>query len=567
MRLRNVNSCDRSCTVAEGISQWFSQMKPDRVFFIWALWVSFIVATSIRFRFWINSDTVGSIDSARALQALDIPNFINAYWGIGLAAFLSFLPLERPSSWLAVHLVVGALLLVSQVFLYAVTRSTGLNRGQATGVAMAWGLSCYATGSAVFVTADLALCFFAAAYLLLAFRTAWDKDRIPKRSALGLGLLHGFAGLTKTIAFPSLLIFPAVSFLLDTISMFRRGPSGPGFRVLFRKWGLFLLCYASVFLFLLIPWGMLTEGKYGRFTLGDSASYNHSKYIRGDEEILSSERDARFSLPSWGSYWWSDLALTVERSDRNIEFDLGVQVKRIGHNIRQFVSGGRQLRDGWPSLVVIAVVIPMIVIWWRDRERSVPIALGLAGIATIFAYLGSVFLCRYFPYATLLAIPMATLLLGPAASRLTRKLATAFLWLWILHGSGATLAAFWIAPGPEHFEAAQLIATESNGPIAVICETGISYSHYGGVALVAGKPAAEAYRVAPGAFQAEFEPGVVLWLSPSPLVPEELLLNGTEFFNRRVWRQESGSQPTRWFAVYLPRAPTQIEIVQSSDPF
>lgn len=403
----------------EELSRLFARLSSDRVPLVWALWGLFNVAASVRFRFWINSDTVGSIDSARALQSLDIPNFINAYWGTGLALFLSLLPLERPSSWVTVHLVVGTLLFLSQLFLYSVVRRNGASRWQATGTAMAWGLSCYATGSAVFVTAEPVLCFFAAAYLFLAFRTPWHEARIPYWSAAGLGLLHGLAGMTKTIAFPTLLIFPTVCVFLDVVSTFREGLQGAKMLQTFRKWSLFLLCYGSLLLVLLIPWGMLTKAKYGRFTLGDSASYNLAKFTRGEEEILSAEWNARYDLPTWGSYWWSDLALTVERSDRSIEFDLPAQVNRMIYNAELFLSGGRHLRDGWPSLLLIVLAFAAMLISWRCWERTVAIAFGCVAVATVFAYLGSVFLCRYFPYATLLAIPMAALFLNRLSGPMT----------------------------------------------------------------------------------------------------------------------------------------------------
>ena len=528
-----------------------------RMGIIWCLWAIVNLVLSYRYRFWITSDAIGSFDAARSMRMLDFPNALNASWGQGFAFFLMFTPLYNIDSWLSARIILVVLLLVSQYWLYLALRYAGIPMILATALAFAWALACYATGSMTFMTADVVLCLFASLYLLLAIKYVhMQPARVSVLAALGI--LHALAGITKTIAFPGLLIFPLALLLGNVILAARRKLP---LQLAVKRIAITSLSYAMPLVLLAAAWGFACQAKYGHFTLGEASSYNIDLFIHNSQQLRDAGEQARRELPRWGSYWWSDFGLNV-RWEHSRSIDLRVQLTLMLGNAVIFLRGSRDFLTGFVLFVIMCVAF-LAFFRYRKLSSAIPSqiwALALVAGWVMALYLSVNFQARYFSFPALFALPLCGVILTQllqGARRWVRLGVIAGVAGGLFHGVAAiAVAALVLVPGGQHFEIAQLIRERARGPVGVVLEGEQSIRHYGIVAYLANTQAAELTQLGDTAahFSSGFVPGsVMMAVDPEHTVPSQVWVDARSYSLLKSWNYQGGSrQGLAKLALYLP---------------
>jgi hypothetical protein len=524
-------------------------------------WLALGLYVAWRCRYWINSDTIGSLDSARALRALDFANGLNGYFGAGFAAMLAPLDLTDLRSFLSVHLVTLALLLATQALLYAALRHLNVTRVMALALTTAWAAACCATGGAVYMTADVALCFWGAAYVLVVVKHVRRDGPVRYGVAATLGALHAIAGITKSIAFPTLIIFPIAFVVALAIRLRKRGV---GARATWAAPAATLAAYLIPLVVLGGAWGSWCQHTYGRVGLGGSAAYNYELYTLESETLPHAIADARMNLTAGKSFWWSDPLMSVQGWDHRVRPDLVAQTKRVLVNVQRYLTGGKHsfralVFIGMLGLAVIAAAL------WRPLRGAVPAEVWLLALVawlSLAAHLSVLLYPRHLAWPALFCLPLVAVAISrwmEGSSRFVRKGLVLIIVLALGHGVASMIyAAEALAPGDEHFRIADAIGRAGGGPIGAYLEPGVGPRSYGTIAFLTGREAAEIVpvTVAGNEYEARFEPETILLIGQTGLIaPERLRVNRRSFVRAEECNWAGGSTWTQEKIVaYFPDA-------------
>jgi hypothetical protein len=509
---------------------------------LWGLWLVLVIWVCYHTKFWINNDTIGSLDVARSLRQMDWRHAVNLHWGMVYAALLAVLPLKGATSWLQIHCLNGILLVGSQLCLYLSLRRLGVRHSISTLLCLAWGAANFASGGAVYITSDVTLGFMGSLYLYALVR-AGTLERISSwRWALLLGLLHGLAWMTKNIALVGLAAVPLM------VSAKLGLDSG---RKLFRKERFsriltFLVAYAVPILFLAVVWGAGIKGKYSRFSWGDSGAYNYAYFVRQAPELNRAIEAARLRLPPYGTFWWSDISLSLAGWDHQIHFNLPDQIKTVIHNLKNYFSG-REILQG-------AGLLGLLCLGWAGLAAP---ALRKTGdyflISVLSAVSGFILLMYLSVFLSSKYLPFPVLFLLPAGGRWaenifqTQKrprqiLISILLAACILHGiAAAVYASLRLAPQGEHFAVAGFIhdhrgSEKDPGPVGAYLYPQANLYHHGVIAHLLDAKTAELTRINDNFFSALFMPKIVLLVLPAEgAVPVAITVNGKQFVLAQSW--------------------------------
>jgi hypothetical protein len=512
--------------------------------------VSFLTWVSYQHRFYINNDTIGSLDSAKYLRRLEIGQAINASWGIGFALLLSFTP-NITNSWFEIHLLMMGLVIGCQFLVYRSLLHLGIKKPIAGMLSVIYGASTYGTRSALFLTADIPLCFIASIYLYVVSKSKVPL-RIPGRiDSVLLGFLHAIAGLTKTIALLSLMPLPFLTILRLWCEKDK-----------IKRIAYFSLAYFGSFLLVLSIWSYFCSIKYRRVTFGDAPAYNYALFVLSSPQLLKAEEKARHALPVWGTYWWSDFALSLVDWDHAIHLDVSAQLKRILYNVIDF-TGHPDFLLSLVSLLLIALGVVGSFLANGER-KSLFMPSSSTMLISLFAlsmYLCTLFLARYLPFVTLFCIPSCADMIQRQiriCPKVCKKLIVVLACLAVLHGAViAFLSSIYIAPGGEHFAIVQAIRASGKpvGPIGAFLAEGTRLYHHGVIAHLLGVKAAEIRSQGDvSKYMSEFVPMIVLLAFPgNRAVPSVVTVNSQEFELIGVWVYGKVKTRQETLAIYSLR--------------
>jgi hypothetical protein len=373
-----------------------------------AVYVGLNLFAAYACRYWINSDTIGTLDSARALRSQEFIEGLNGYFGTGFSVLLTPVDLSEPESFLPIHLIATVLLLATQGLLYASLRELDLSRRLAATLSTAWAVSSHATGSSIFITADVPLCFWAALYVWIAIRYLSTERRGPVLAIASLGLIHAVAGITKAIAFPSMIFFPA-GFAVALILRGRRGarPHSETVRDVLR----FSAAYLIPLLLGMTVWTLACNARYGQMTLGGTGTYNYARFTEESENLARAEEDARKDLLPGKSFWWSDPMLSIDSWDHRIELNPLDPITQAVSNLWHYLSGGKHLLRavvvlGLLILCLVGFAVPGI------RRQGFPPGSGplaMVGLACVGLYLVITVYPRHLTYPAVMCLPVTRL--------------------------------------------------------------------------------------------------------------------------------------------------------------
>ncbi|MDH3689894.1 MAG: hypothetical protein OEU36_10490, partial [Gammaproteobacteria bacterium] len=154
------------------------------------LWLPFTVFVTYQCRYWVNSDTIGSLDAARAIRELDLTFAVNGYFGSGFAVLLSALPDSNLQSFFAHHLLSTAVILLTQYTIYQTLRLLRIRTLISGLLATVWAAGMFATGPGIYLTADIILCFLSALYVYFVVKgLVLQSEEMPQaRAFISLGI-------------------------------------------------------------------------------------------------------------------------------------------------------------------------------------------------------------------------------------------------------------------------------------------------------------------------------------------------------------------------------------------
>jgi hypothetical protein len=528
---------------------------------LWIGWILFVLWVSYKCRFWINDDTIGSLDSARFLKEFKIVGAINAYWGVGYAAILSFIPLTGAKSWFYLHLCIAVLILLAQFFIYQSLIIMKIRKLLATFICIIWGASNYATGGAIFVTADVPLCLVGSIFLMIVVKQRTFVNIMNMKNGLILGLLHGLSWLTKMAALPALLIFPLIIFLKSVYNALR----SKCFDLEIKRSIIFLMSYFIPLLILILLWNLGCQAKYGRYTLGTTALFNYVAFVDRSESLDKATDLARHNIPLWGTYWWSDISINLTGWDFTMHYNLNKQLNRIKFNITYAFSDRELITGIIDMLIILTALIYIIIIFIKNKENEIWVFLPLLSLNILLMYLCSNFFSRYYPFAALFSLPAISELIERflhGSGKLLKKMAQIFLLGALMHGIAAmAYASLVLAPGGEHFAIAELIrqqnrGTDLYGPIGYFdsvryFDSVHGWFHHGRIAFLLGAQTAEIRKIAGDCcnFSATFEPKNILIVSKkAEKIAEMVRVDSRWFRNIGSYSSRGSDQIT----VYKP---------------
>jgi hypothetical protein len=374
---------------------------------------------------------------------------------------------------------------------------------------------------------------------------------------VALGGLHALAGMTKAIAFPSLLVLPigyaAICLWSDHLRHLRK-------RASLRRVSAFLLLYAVPLVSIAGLWSLACHARYGRLTLGGTASFNYELYTRESDELRSAIETARQTVTPGQSFWWSDPTRSVRGWEGQVSVNLTDQLEAMYRNTTYYVRHGGQLLRAAGTILIL--LIPLLVLCFRKLRSNIPWELYLAALvaaASVLLYLNVVLYPRHLTFPALFCLP----LFGVVVRRLTlvgrglRCAVVLALTLLVAQGVSAMIYASEIlAPRDSQFRIAEAIKRFGDGPIGVSLDGRVGRRSYGTIAFLASTEAAELVRHVDDDtnFEADFTPGSVLWIGEAELrEPASLMVNERKFYRFRTERWKGGSTwAEERIAVYLP---------------
>jgi hypothetical protein len=534
--------------------------KAIRQFFwlvLWAFWIIFVIWVSYKIRFWINNDTIGSLDSARYIKSFQLIHAINGYWGIGYAALLSLLPLRDINSWIQVHLLVAALILISQILIYRSLLYFNVSQGISTAFCIIWGAINYSTGGAIFITADTTLCLFASLYLFIFVRAEKTNTIYEPSSNLLLGSVHGIAWLTKTVALPGLALFPVLLSLRIIID-------SNGLKSKLLKLIKFMLLYSLPLLIIFLFWGIGTYKKYGRFTFGFSSAHAYALCVDKSEKLLKAREKASHRLPLYGTYWWSDIGLSLTNWDFRTHFNLKKQLRRFPENIKEFISSDAKLI----GFAIIILFLFSLYACFRLRYHkikwySILLLITAVGYSIIIIYSAVLLDPRYLSFATIYLLPICAVysdIIFRNGNQLEKYCVSVIILLALLHGIGTmTYIALYRSPNDSDFYIAKKIkemykSPKLYGPIGAFLNTRFQIHHHAVIANILKCQTAEITPIKSNlsVFSASFSPKTVLFvLNPSTRTPSQITVNSKRYekLYSRIW--EKGKEKTE-IIIYKP---------------
>lgn len=501
---------------------------------VWTSWILILILLSYQARFWINNDTFGSLDSARFFKHFEILKAINAYWGIGYGLLLSFLPLNKTESWLQIHLLISLLLLCTQIFIYKSLLYLDIRKSTATFLSLLWGIINFATGGAFFVTSDVPLCFWGGFYLFWAVKSGVSKKITQPGNAFFLGTLHAVAWLTKTIALPGLMLFPILIFLKE---IYEKKSNVTSFKSKFLPSVRFLSFYILPLLIFISCWSIGTTLKYKRISLGDSGAYNYARLIEKSIPFEEAREKAKHYLPPYGTFWWSDISLSMTDWDHKIHTNFSNQLRWVPQNFKLFAS--RTFSEGGFCIIVILFIsfIGLKYAYANKDICSLLIIITLVGYWITVIYASVLLLARYLPFSIIFMMPavgVAVDQLAISGNRLFKRLVFLILLMGAAYGVAVmTYAALFMAPGGEHFTILKYLqkknpALETLGPIGAYLGEPSYLHHQGVLAYLLKVQAAEMRPMDKGLsnYAATFTPKTVLLALPrSDKAPMKVVVN------------------------------------------
>jgi hypothetical protein len=505
--------------------------------FLWGFWILFLVLVCYLTRYWINHDVIGSLDSARYFRHLQFKEAFNAYWGVGYALLLTLLPLNNATSWLQAHLLVGLLILISQLFIYRALLALNVRNYLATILCIIWGATNFSTGAGLFITSDIPLVFFASIFLFVAIKSDLAGTLTHPGPAALLGTLHGLAWITKTVALPGLILFPGLVFLRGLFAE-------RDFVALQAKLlrGLkFIAAYSLPLLIMVGLWAAGSYSKYGRVTLSESSTYNYALYINKSDQLHKAKDEARHELPKYGTYFWSDIGASFTDWDHKILFNFNNQINRALYTINYFFVS-ENIRDGCVILLLFVLsILGCFFLRGQTKEYLLLGILSVVGWFIIFIYSSVNLVSRYLPFAVIFLLPVCAVFLDQLLQKQKNFLKIsvfAILLFGLAHGlASMTYTAIFLAPGGEDFAIAKFLKTQNTsqkslGPLGAYLGRYDYVHHHAVIGYLLKVQAAEIKPIgtAGSHFTASFSPNtVLLGTSPREPAPAMILVNQREY--------------------------------------
>lgn len=526
-------------------------------YILWSFFIIFILIVSYASRFWICNDTIGSLDSAKAFKNIDFANAVNAYWGIGYAFLLSFLPLNGLQSWLNIHLLIALILLLSLLCIYKLLISINIDKVIATSLCLIWGLANFTTGSAFYLTADVLLCLLGSIYLLAVRRY---NNNGSSSSAVILGSIHGIAWWTKNIALVGLLIFPIYIIFTGIYQGFKEGISKKKLIGVIS----FVISYSLPFVLLISLWGAGCLIKYNRFTMGDTGSYALGYYQKDLRVLHKSIETSRHSLPRWGTYWWSDISSSLSGWNFHANLDVKARLERANENLQGYLQN--PFKPG--TILILIIILGALNTISRGLKTNWQLnyleVLPLVSIFVISLYLATCFEQRYFPFAALFSLPGCATFIQGIVDKKNKNTMAMYCLLFVIFSGEIILTAytaFYLSPGSEHFQIAEKIKADTGiktkGPIGAFIPP-FNWFHHGMIAFLLDTKAAEITPVTGESqkFVATFQPQVVLLVLPTAIdYNNKIVVNSHNYTLLGLWTWRKGGRQ-RQFVVYKPSIPS-----------
>jgi len=522
------------------------------------MWILLVGILSYKSRFWINVDTIGSLDSARHFQNLSIIDGLNAYFGIVYALFLSFLPLINLSSWFYVHLLIGFLILFSQYFIYKSLLYLNVNSFIATIISFIWGLSHFSTGGALYATADVPLCFIGSIILYIIIKSDRLPEIITLQKGIYLGCLHGIAWLTKTVALFGLTIFPIIAILCNYINTKR-------FKYYFpnslQRSIIFLVSYFLPLIFLIVLWLIGSHSKYKRFTLGDSGAHVYELYVNHSEVLIQSRDKARYLLPEWGTHWWSDISKNLNCWDYSIHFNYNNQINRILSNMYWFISNQLYISIDIIIIILIGSIYILYIILKKKENILSWMITPIISIFTLLIYSMMNLIARFLPFITLFSLPAFAIIVNKKYKKNTESAICILVLLGFMFISNLIITGYiikYMAPGPEHFNIVNdIVRYEAN--IKGVNSIGgyikeDDWYHHAMVGFILGKKAAEIIKQnkETNKYIATFKPEWVILVGPKDNETEKTIYINDERYNivnKYIWRKHRENKKMELYKI------------------
>jgi hypothetical protein len=510
----------------------------------WGLWLILAMWVGYRTRFWINIDTIGSLDVARSLRQGDWRQAVNLHWGLVYAAFLAVLPLKDASSWMQIHILNVILLFGAQIFLYLSLSHLKVRTSLATMLCLAWGAANFATGGAIYMTSDATLCLVGSSYIYVLVRAGSLMRIAGWRCAFLLGLLHALAWMTKNIALFGLATIPLLVLLRLAFGAHERGFLE---KERLSRFFTFLVAYALPILLVMAVWGAGVKSKYGRWSWGDTGPYTYACFVERSPDVYRAIDEAQRRLPPYGTFWWSDISLSVTDWSQPSYFIFGKQIRRVVENLKLFISH-REIGAGAGIIGLIFLGFTGVTVLALGKTDDCFLLLLLSSVScfVLLMYVSVYLVARFLPFVAMFLLPAGGLWaenIFQANNRTRQVLMALLLTGCLLHGLGIMVyVSLRLAPQGEHFAMAKFIQDrrgpdQDPGPLGAFLYPGANLYHNGVIAYLLRTKTAELSPIKDNlSFSASFIPKIVLLvLAPDDAVPPAVEVNSRPFVMARSW--------------------------------
>jgi len=312
----------------------------------------------------MNPDGISYLSIARKYLAGDVADAVNGYWSPLISWLL--VPLLRlgidPYVAARIALVVSGLGAVSGCWWIG----KNLRLSQPARIAVC---ACVAALALGFATADVTPDLLLASVLLLYIAHMTRPDYANSmRNAIVAGLMGTLAYLAKAYG----LWFFLAHFILQHAMLAVRRVVAPGRALRLTAAGVASLAVSSA------VWVSALSLKYGHFTTGSAASYNHALFGPGSSghphhvNGLIAPPDPR-AVSGWDDPTYYQLPTWNPLQNRE---NLSYQVRLAFRNTRALIRELNQYSRAWP-LILIAAVILYAMRGERERGVSTPILMAI----------------------------------------------------------------------------------------------------------------------------------------------------------------------------------------------
>ena len=270
-----------------------------------------------------------------------------------------------------------------------------------------------------------------------------------------------------------------------------------------------------------VAWGAGIKSKYGRFSWGDSGAFNYAYFVRRSPELYRAIEEAQLRLPPYGTYWWSDISLSLSGWDHQIHVNFTDQIRTAVHNLKHFVSS-QEIAQGAAVLCLIFIGlsgIPAPALRKSD-DYFLILLLSFVSCFILLMYLSVLLSSRYLPFSAMFLLPACGWVaenIFQTKNRPLKVVISIILVCCLLHGIGATVyASLHLAPQGEHFAMAKFMKDrrgphEDPGPLGAFLHPQANLSHHGVIAYLVKTKTAELSQIGDNfSFSASFIPKIVL---------------------------------------------------------